>query len=257
MFTVKLKVKEGPRTNSLPRRRRATPSSSFSSSTSSLSRLQNNGVKVPTKSSFLSNKNGKGNKKVRIQTTYEQSSGYNNGRWTDAATDCFSLFFFITFTIRALNYIWHTFGKKWAFWRWLDPRASESWTKHLQCVRACKFHGWRQRRWCHRRMEFLAREVEEDEKHKLMIKNVNKNFRRAYTWLSCYCFTLAVTEKAVGDKNTRNENDGRIRVREAFSGDKMSKDYGKAEFFIGIRQTTKGEDIIGSILVKMTFLRWQ
>ena len=81
MFSVKLKVKEAPRTNSLPRRRRATPSSSFSSSTSSLSRLQNNGAKLPTKSSFLSNKSGKGNKKVRIQTTYEQSPWNRNGRW--------------------------------------------------------------------------------------------------------------------------------------------------------------------------------
>lgn len=100
MFSVKLKVKEGPRTNSLPRRRRATPSSSFSSSTSSLSRLQNNGTKVPTKSSFLSNKNGKNNKKVRIQTTYEPSSSSYYGRCSlgqkhddDLCKRSFSLFF--------------------------------------------------------------------------------------------------------------------------------------------------------------------
>lgn len=96
MFSVKLKIKEGPRTNSLPRRRRATPSSSFSSSTSSLSRLQNNGTKTPTKSSFLSHKNGKNNKKVRIQTSYEPSSSSFYGRWSSGtrrrivqATYCF------------------------------------------------------------------------------------------------------------------------------------------------------------------------
>lgn len=66
MFSVKLKVKEDPRGyNSFPYRKKQ---SSISSSTSSLSRLPQS---TPKKSSFLSNKNGKNNKKVRIQTSHE------------------------------------------------------------------------------------------------------------------------------------------------------------------------------------------
>ena len=81
MFSVKLKVKEDPRNYySLQRRKTSNPSSQFSSSTSSLSRLQ-----APKKSSFLSNKNGaKNNKKVRIQTSYEESLTSFNGRWTES-----------------------------------------------------------------------------------------------------------------------------------------------------------------------------
>lgn len=78
MFSVKLKVKEDQWYNSLPRRKKTKPSSSLSSSTSSLSRLQ-----APKKSSFLSNKNGtKNNKKVRIQTTYEKTKPGFYGRFT-------------------------------------------------------------------------------------------------------------------------------------------------------------------------------
>lgn len=114
MFSVKLKVREDPRYNSLPRRRRATPSSSFSSSTSSLSRLTNNSEKLPTKSSFLSNRNGKNNKKVRIQTTYEQSPSNFNGRWTQ------TMYSWLRFSLhaRSLNWIWHTFETQ-AVRRWL------------------------------------------------------------------------------------------------------------------------------------------
>lgn len=75
MFSVKLKVKEDPRYNSLPSRRKKS-NGSISSSTSSLSRLQQS----PKKSSFLSNKSGKSNKKVRIQTSFEKSSNNLNGR---------------------------------------------------------------------------------------------------------------------------------------------------------------------------------
>jgi hypothetical protein len=82
MFSVKLKVKEDPRSYSLPRRK-FKESSSLSSSTPSLNRYQS---PVPKKSSFLSYKNGsKSNKKVRIQTTFERSSPNLNGRWTEFA----------------------------------------------------------------------------------------------------------------------------------------------------------------------------
>lgn len=117
MFSVKLKVKEDPRAHSLPRRprRSGTPSSSFSSSTSSLSRLQNGGNKQPTKSSFLSQRNGKNNKKVRIQTSYEQSQNNYNGRWTNrpAMMQLVSSSPIFTRSLaveRALNWIWHTYG---------------------------------------------------------------------------------------------------------------------------------------------------
>lgn len=91
MFSVKLKVKETPRSNSLPRRRRhpaLSPTPSFSSSTSSLSRISE---KVPIKSSFLNKSNGKPNKKVRIQTEYEKSNGNHtnyHGRWNGWHTRC-------------------------------------------------------------------------------------------------------------------------------------------------------------------------
>lgn len=76
MFSVKLKVKEDPRYNSLPYRKKKQ---SLSSSTSSLSHIP----QQPKKSSFLSTKNGKNNKKVRIQTTHEfRSTTSLNGRWT-------------------------------------------------------------------------------------------------------------------------------------------------------------------------------
>lgn len=75
MFSVKLKVKEDPRYNSLPYRKKKQ---SISSSTSSLSHIP----QQPKKSSFLSTKNGKNNKKVRIQTTHDGSTMSLNGRWT-------------------------------------------------------------------------------------------------------------------------------------------------------------------------------
>lgn len=77
MFSVKLKVKEDPRYNSLPYRKKK---SSLSSSTSSLSRLPQS---APKKSSFLSTKNGsKNNKKVRIQTTHEYQSSRELSTWS-------------------------------------------------------------------------------------------------------------------------------------------------------------------------------
>ena len=110
MFSVKLKVKEDPRSYySLPRRRKSNPSSSFSSSTSSLSRLQ-----APKKSSFLSNTNGtKNNKKVRIQTSYEQSSLTSlHGRWTE------SLWFYLFTLVSCL-------------------RKYEMWKKEFMCIDFC------------------------------------------------------------------------------------------------------------------------
>lgn len=86
-----------------------------------------------------------------------------------------------------------------------------------------------------------------------MIKNVNKNFRSAYTWLSYYCFTLVVPEKKeVGDENKRRENDGQIRVREAFLGTKCQKITERQNIY---RNLTNDEDIIGSIFVNLTFMR--
>lgn len=81
MFSVKLKVKEDPRYNSLPYRKKKQ---SLSSSTSSLSHIP----QQPKKSSFLSTKNGKNNKKVRIQTSHEQSATSLNGRWTEMHENC-------------------------------------------------------------------------------------------------------------------------------------------------------------------------
>lgn len=76
MFSVKLKVKEDPRYNSLPYRKKKQ---SLSSSTSSLSHIP----QYPKKSSLKSDtKNGKNNKKVRIQTTHEGSTTSLIGRWT-------------------------------------------------------------------------------------------------------------------------------------------------------------------------------
>lgn len=100
MFSIKLKVSEDR--NSLPRRskksslRTTTPSqsrqSSFSSSTSSLSRLRGNQNPSSLKSSFNSNKSGKSNKKVRIQTSYETGATFT-GRFSWNASYIVWLFY--------------------------------------------------------------------------------------------------------------------------------------------------------------------
>lgn len=190
MFSVKLKVKEAPRNNSLPRRRRATPGSSFSSSTSSLSRLQSNGNKVPAKSSFLSNKNGKNNKKVRIQTSYERLPTTAHGRWTKELTLCnwlsFSLLFGpLTFhprNVHKTRFDTHSCrNKKWAFWRWLDSRVERN-VYGVCASRTLVVGRARSPWWCHRLVEFLARASNKKKqrrsrrrksKRRLMIKSVN------------------------------------------------------------------------------------